>query len=82
MARNAVRLGVRELAELANVAPATISRFESGRGGMQMRSVGALRSTLEGLGVQFLSAGDLARAPGISFSDRLDEGAENKEDFR
>nr|WP_281969144.1 hypothetical protein [Roseovarius nanhaiticus] len=81
MARNAVRLGVRELAELANVAPATISRFESRRGGMQMRSVGALRSTLEGLGVQFLSAGDIARAPGISFSSRSDEREADGEDL-
>ncbi|MFX0546240.1 helix-turn-helix domain-containing protein [Roseovarius sp. S1116L3] len=70
MARNAVRLGVRELAELANVAPATISRFESGRGGMQMRSVDALQSTLEGLGIQFLSTGDVAKAHGVAFCDR------------
>ncbi|MCV2894998.1 helix-turn-helix domain-containing protein [Lentibacter sp. XHP0401] len=70
MARNAVRLGVRELAELADVAPATISRFEGGKGGMQMRSVEALRSALEGLGVQFLAAGDIARAPGVALEDK------------
>ena len=66
MARNAVRLGVRELASLAEIAPATISRFESGKGGMQMRSADALRSALEGLGIQFLAIGDVAKAPGVA----------------
>lgn len=81
MARNAVRLGVRDLAERANVAPATISRFESGRGGMQMRSVDALRSTLEGLGIQFLTKGDVAQASGISFSDQSEERAADLKDL-
>lgn len=66
MARSAVRLGVRELAELADVAPATISRFEGGKGGLQMRSVNALRAALEGLGIQFLAAGDIAKTPGVA----------------
>ncbi|MFH0255460.1 transcriptional regulator [Roseovarius aquimarinus] len=72
MARAAVRLGVRELAASADVAPATISRFESGKGGMQMRSVSALRAALEAHGVQFLDEGDIARGAGVSLSERGD----------
>nr|WP_246040602.1 helix-turn-helix transcriptional regulator [Roseovarius arcticus] len=75
MARNAVRLGVRELAELADVAPATISRFESGKGGMQMRSADALRSALEGQGIQFLATGDIAKAPGVALQGNMDGAA-------
>lgn len=72
MARHAVRLGVRELAELADIAPATISRFEGGKGGMQMRSADALRSALEALGIQFLATGDIAKAPGVTLWARSD----------
>ena len=46
-------MGVRELAELATVAPSTITRFERGDG-THTRTVAALRSALEAAGVDFI----------------------------
>lgn len=56
LARTAVGLGVRELAEKALVAPSTIQRFESGRGGMQARTLDKVQQTLEDAGVVFIAA--------------------------
>ncbi|MGV2981198.1 transcriptional regulator [Camelimonas sp. ID_303_24] len=56
MARAALGLGVRELAMLANVAPATITRLERGED-LLPRTVAALQSALEQAGVIFLDAG-------------------------
>ncbi|MGR3493103.1 MAG: helix-turn-helix domain-containing protein [Shimia sp.] len=66
MARNAVRLGVRELSEIAGVAPATVSRLEGGKGGINMRSADAIQTALEALGIQFLDPGDGAKGPGVA----------------
>jgi transcriptional regulator with XRE-family HTH domain len=52
MARVATGLGIRELAELAQVAPNTISRFEAGEE-LKPRTVAAIRSALEAAGVRF-----------------------------
>lgn len=52
MARVALGLGVRELAELAQVAPATISRLEAGEE-LKPRTVSAVRAALEAAGVVF-----------------------------
>jgi transcriptional regulator with XRE-family HTH domain len=52
MARAALDLGIRELADLAGVSPDTVSRFERGelpRG----KTVELLKSALEGRGVEF-----------------------------
>ena len=54
MARAGTGLGVRELAELAGVAPSTITRFEKGDG-TQTRTVAALRTALEAAGVEFIA---------------------------
>ena len=54
-ARAAVRLGVRELAELAGVTPATVTRFETEKGGINMKSASAIQGALERLGVVFVS---------------------------
>lgn len=70
MARAAVRLGVRELAELAGVAPATLTRFETEKGGMNMKSAQAIQTALEGLGVQFLRNGDVAAGDGIAVKEK------------
>jgi hypothetical protein len=47
-------LGVRELAAIAKVAPATVSRFEAGEG-LKERTVDALRIALEKAGVIFVT---------------------------
>ncbi len=66
MARAMTKLGVRDLAKAADVAPATITRLETGKGGINMRSSEALRAVLEKHGVQFLDTGDIAKGPGIA----------------
>ncbi|MBO9422331.1 helix-turn-helix transcriptional regulator [Labrenzia sp. R4_2] len=53
MARTALGLGVRELADLAKVAPATISRLERGEE-LKPRTVDAIRTTLENEGIVFI----------------------------
>ncbi|WP_249694372.1 helix-turn-helix transcriptional regulator [Stappia sp. WLB 29] len=53
MARAALGLGVRELAEMAMVAPATISRLERGEE-LKPRTVEAIRAALEAAGVIFI----------------------------
>lgn len=53
MARVALDLGVRELADLAKVAPATVSRLEAGES-LKERTVDAIRAALEAAGVEFI----------------------------
>ena len=66
MARNALRLGTRELAELAGVSFTTISRFETEKGGLQLSSAEAIRKALEAKGIQFLDEGGVAAGPGVA----------------
>ncbi len=66
MARHALRLGVRELAELAGVSFTTISRFETEKGGLQHSSAEAIRRALEAQGVQFLDGSQVAAGPGVA----------------
>lgn len=54
MARAALRLGVRELAELAGVAPMTISRLENGQSGGQGDTLRKIESALTSAGVIFI----------------------------
>ena len=54
LARTALGLGVRELAEAAKVSPTTISRFEAQRGGMQTGTLDRLQAALEQGGVVFI----------------------------
>jgi transcriptional regulator with XRE-family HTH domain len=55
MARVATGLGIRELAQLAQVAPNTISRLENGEE-LKPRTVAAIRAALEAAGVEFIEA--------------------------
>lgn len=64
LARTAVGLGVRELAEQAGVAPSTVQRFESGRGDMHSRTLDRVQTVLEEAGVLFIPA-DAGGGPGI-----------------
>jgi transcriptional regulator with XRE-family HTH domain len=66
MARAALRLGVRDLAQIANVTPATVTRFETEKGGLQHSSAESIRKALEAAGVQFLDAGQVASGPGVA----------------
>ncbi|UPG74455.1 transcriptional regulator [Roseomonas gilardii subsp. gilardii] len=53
MARAALQLGVREAAALASVSPNTIARLERGES-LYARTVDAIRTALEGAGVEFI----------------------------
>lgn len=66
MARAALGLGVRELAALASVTPGTVTRFETGKGGLQHSTAEAIRKALEAQGVQFLEGGQVAAGPGVA----------------
>jgi hypothetical protein len=52
MARAALQIGVRELADAAKVSPSTITRLEAGDD-LRERTVDAVRATLEAMGVVF-----------------------------
>jgi transcriptional regulator with XRE-family HTH domain len=54
MARAALQLGVRDLAEAAQVSPTTITRLERGES-LYARTVDAIRATLEAAGVEFIA---------------------------
>jgi len=60
MARVALGLGVRELAEKAKVAPSTVTRFEGG-GGVHSRTIDAMKNSLQAGGVEFTNG----EAPGV-----------------
>lgn len=55
MARAALKIGVRELAEMADVTTATITRFENERGGLNSMTEQKLRAALESAGIEFIS---------------------------
>jgi len=68
LARTALRLGVRELAQAAEVSPATIMRFESERTGMQTGTLARVEAALAARGVIFVPA-----EPGGSATIRVRE---------
>lgn len=71
MARAAIGLGVRELAEQADVSPNTITRLERGES-MQRRTVETIRAVLEAAGIVFIPAGDYqgGGGPGVRLCGR------------
>lgn len=56
MARAALGISVRELAERSQVADSTIHRFESNKGGMQTGTLDRIQAALENDGIVFLAA--------------------------
>jgi predicted transcriptional regulator len=54
MARTALSLGVKELADLADVSTNTISRLEAGEK-LKPRTIAAIRAALESAGVEFIA---------------------------
>ncbi|MDF0659736.1 MULTISPECIES: helix-turn-helix transcriptional regulator [unclassified Rhizobium] len=69
MARVALGLGVRELAALAKVAPATISRLEAGEE-LKERTIDDIQSALETAGIIFIDQN--GNGPGVRLRDRQD----------
>ena len=67
MARAALGWGVRDLAQKADVAPATVTRFEGGAG-VQSRTVDAMRRTFEAAGVEFIA--ENGGGPGVKLRRR------------
>ena len=63
MARAALGWGVRELAEKANLAPNTVSRFENGAGA-RVDTLAQIQEALEKQGVIFVPADD-SGGPGV-----------------
>lgn len=55
MARSALKIGVRELAEMADVTTATITRFENERGGLNSATEKKLEAALTAVGIEFLN---------------------------
>jgi transcriptional regulator with XRE-family HTH domain len=53
MARTALEMGVRELADAAKVSTNTITRFERGEP-LRERTIDALQAALESTGVEFI----------------------------
>ncbi|MCS0494346.1 transcriptional regulator [Ancylobacter sp. MQZ15Z-1] len=62
MARAALQLGVRELANLAKVAASTVARLEAGEE-LKPRTVEAIQSALEEAGVIFVD--ENGEGPGV-----------------
>ena len=54
MARSALKIGVRELAEMANITTATITRFENERGGLQTETHDKIEKALQNAGIIFI----------------------------
>lgn len=63
MARAATGLGVRELAKLAGVAQATVSRLERGEA-IRENTISAIRTALENAGIVFLP--ENGNGPGVA----------------
>jgi transcriptional regulator with XRE-family HTH domain len=68
MARAALQLGVRELAEMAGVATATIMRFEKERGGLNTATTAKLKAALEAAGIVFIEQN--GNGPGVRLRDK------------
>ena len=62
MARAALQWGVRDIAEKANVAASTITRFEKGNAEPQASTLAVIRQAFEQAGVVFVENG---KGPGV-----------------
>lgn len=67
MARTALGLGVRELAELAKVSPDTVARFERGDA-LRERTIEDMQRALEAAGVEFIA--ENGGGPGVRLAKR------------
>jgi ribosome-binding protein aMBF1 (putative translation factor) len=67
MARAALNIGVRDLAGMIEAAPSTLTRFETGKGGLQSGTMSKIKAALEARGVVFLD--DAGQGSGIRCRD-------------
>src|SRR5271156_5877729 len=67
MARAALGLGVRELADRAGVSPDTIARLER-RESLRLRTIEAIRASLELQGLEFIDADESFGGEGVQFA--------------
>jgi transcriptional regulator with XRE-family HTH domain len=90
MARAALEMGVRELAELAQVSTNTVTRFEKGEEQLKPRTVDAIEQALRNAGITFVdgnysgSGGPgvrLSRPTGSSIDVNQDETVQYKENL-
>lgn len=72
MARAALRMGVRELANTADVSPNTVTRVEAD-GSVNSSTLAAIRRALEGAGVQFIP--ENGGGPGVRLRQPLPPAA-------
>lgn len=68
MARAGLKIGVRDLAVMAGVSTATITRFENERGGLNAVTQSKLKAALEGAGIIFIDQN--GNGPGVRLRDR------------
>ncbi|AHF83716.1 DNA-binding protein [Rhizobium leguminosarum bv. trifolii WSM1689] len=68
MARAALKIGVRDLAELAGVTTATITRFENERGGLNSATSAKIKSSLTSAGIILIDQN--GNGPGVRLRDR------------
>jgi transcriptional regulator with XRE-family HTH domain len=74
MARAALQIGIRDLAELAKVSASTIARFEAGEE-LKERTIAALRAAFESAGVEFIA--ENGGGPGVRLKKRGAKGDQN-----
>ena len=55
MARAALQIGIRDLAQMADVSAMTITRFENGHSGGQAATLRRLEDALRNAGVEFIA---------------------------
>jgi transcriptional regulator with XRE-family HTH domain len=63
MARAALQLGVRDVAQAASVSPTTLADFENGKRVPHPRTLAAIRTALETAGVIFVD--ENGEGPGV-----------------
>lgn len=68
MARAGLKIGVRDLAAMAGVTTATITRFENERGGLNAVTQSKLKAALEAAGIVFIDQN--GNGPGVRLRDR------------
>jgi len=74
MARAALGIGVRDLAELAKVSPDTVARLERGEE-LKDRTIEAVQNALESAGIEFTNGGQ----PGVRLKRQQDSFADLKQ---
>jgi transcriptional regulator with XRE-family HTH domain len=69
MARAALQIGVRELAELASVSAMTVTRFETNQSGGHADTLRKLQSALEAAGIVFIA--ENGGGPGVRLRKKV-----------